>query len=166
MERNKAIFNSVVYFVLAGVTAGMWMLLLLMATIVVQGEAHGQVLETPAYPTEVIPAPPVIDPSTLTNQERLTLRRLKVCNVDYAYCAGNLLKEQASYAAAAKLNERCGGAVSTTGPLLDLLALPIFDDISACQMHKSACGYTLWYSGAAARAMQQNATLQCVAYKK
>lgn len=156
MTLKYAAVNAIVYFALGAVLAGNWIMISV-------EQSYGQVLETPAYPAEVIPAPPVIDPANY--QDKLTLRRLKVCNVDYIYCAGNLLKEQASYAAASKLAEACGGAVASW-QLLDLNTLASFAYLPDCQNHKAACGYTLWYSGAAARAMQQQATLQCVAYKK
>jgi hypothetical protein len=71
------------------------------------------------------------------------LSRLEQCQVDYLFCAGRIVQQQAAYNAAVLMAHVCSNDTTPTADYLDLNTLPKFEVASVCQAHLGACGYYL-----------------------
>lgn len=83
----------------------------------------------------------LISPAEAKQKSNLT--RLEQCQVDYYFCAGRIVQQQAAYNAAALMTHTCSNDTTPVAQYLDLVSLPKFEVASVCQAHLGACGYYL-----------------------
>ena len=76
-------------------------------------------------------------------KQKSNLTRFEQCQVDYLFCAGQIVQQQAAYNAAVLMTHVCSNDDTPVAPYLDLATLPKFEVASVCQAHLGACGYYL-----------------------